>query len=44
VILLKNLRSPFDEFRANGGDIENIDDFPFMLSLPVLSRAEGSKY
>ena len=29
----KTLRSPFDELRANGGALEIIDDFPFMLRL-----------
>jgi hypothetical protein len=29
----KTLRSPFDELRANGGPVEIIDDFPFMLRL-----------
>ena len=26
---------------ANGARVENVDEFPFVLSLPVLSGAEG---
>jgi len=33
LILLKNLRSPFEGLRTNGGAIEMVGDFPFMLSL-----------
>jgi len=32
LILLKNLRSSFESLRANGGAVEIIGDFPFMLS------------
>ena len=31
-ILLKNLRSSFENLRTNGGALEMIGDFPFMLS------------
>jgi hypothetical protein len=41
--LLKSLRSPFENLRANGEELEMIEYFPFMLSLPVLSEVEGSK-
>ena len=33
MILLKNPRSSFENLRTNGGAIEIIGDFPFMLSL-----------
>jgi hypothetical protein len=33
VIPLKNPRSSFENLRTNGGAIEIIGDFPFMLSL-----------
>jgi len=33
LILLKNLRSSFESLRTNGGAVEIIRDFPFMLSL-----------
>ena len=32
-ILLKNLRSSFENLRTNGGAVEMIGDFPFMLSI-----------
>src|SRR5439155_17074813 len=31
--VLKNPRSPFDKLRANGGRLEVVGDFPFVLSL-----------
>jgi hypothetical protein len=31
--MLKNLRSPFDMLRSNGGSLEIVANFPFMLSL-----------
>ena len=40
----KTPRLPFDMFRANGVGVESVDEFPFMLSPPVLSEAEGSKH
>jgi hypothetical protein len=48
----KSLRSPFDlpvlseveGLRTNGGSMKNFDELPFVLSLPVLSEAEGSKH
>jgi hypothetical protein len=40
----KPVLSEVEGLRANGGGIENLDDFPFMLSLSVLSGAEGSKH
>jgi hypothetical protein len=32
LILLKNPRSSFESLRMNGGAVEIIGDFPFMLS------------
>jgi hypothetical protein len=42
-LLKKNLRSPFESLRANGGGIDIIEYFPFMLRLskhekPVLQH------
>jgi hypothetical protein len=31
-MLLKNLRSSFESLRTNGGALEILGDFPFMLS------------
>ena len=45
LLAVEKLRySPFERLRVSGTGPKIVNEFPFMLSLPVLSSVEGSKH